>query len=374
MNTFVKLQIIILASGTLLLCSGWSALKISLSSELVKEKVPDNYLIYERFGGRISNQVWQLTSALQLATILDRTLVIPYEMRPTDFTGMFHKELNIWDLSELKNEFNYIFEHEFNQPRVATPECTFEAKTVLAARYESMGCEIISIGGATGMSYCKKGRFCGNAVEEHMAFRIMQLMKPAQHIRRAIANYPSYSLGVHSRSFLGSKNLAICPFKSKEMLNAHLMQKDWGDKRLKQMIDGMCRTREPGAMKQLSKMYNKTFTGQSDLIFSIDYPQFEVPGGRRIPILKYNKIDLKDIKFYGHKPKKKEIENVMQILFEQGILAKTKFFFGNIYSSLSYKICVMRGYAKRWESNICGLLLHPSEYKIDVEDYWQNIS
>jgi hypothetical protein len=79
------------------------------------------------------------------------------------------------------------------------------------------------------------------------------------------------------------------------------------------------------------------------------------------------------VAFWGYNPSVEDMKNIVQMVIEQRILAKTAYFFGNVYSTLSLTICILRGEEMKWLSNICGLLLHPEQDKINVKKYWNEV-
>lgn len=344
------------------------SLNYPITEPVIEERIkPKKYVTFDRYGGRMNNQLFQMAAAAAAAKTLGRTLILPVEKRIVDWVGIYD-DAGIWDLSELEEKFDIIRVHEYSREPLKIPkECKIDIRHIFKNKLLGNECEIISLGGGTRQLYCKKQKFCGTAEEQRMAYTFYQSLRVGRRLQKIIDDYPVYELGLHSRSFLGSGNKEMCPSKSLSVLSNHLFLID--DK-LKKMVNLICTTREGENFKELAGFYNKTV--DKNMVYAIDYPEFSVAGGHKFERFKTNESNL-GIAFWGYNPRVKDIENIVQIILEQRILAKSKFFFGNVFSTLSFTICILRGEEKRWSSNVCGLLMHPEENKIKKEDYWNSV-
>ena len=82
---------------------------------------PRRFVTYERYGGRFNNQIFQLAVAFQVSKRFGLTLVVPYETRKVDWTGMFESRegtLPVWDLATLDDEYDWMLESEYEQLQV----------------------------------------------------------------------------------------------------------------------------------------------------------------------------------------------------------------------------------------------------------------
>lgn len=59
----------------------------------------------------------------------------------------------------------------------------------------------------------------------------------------------------------------------------------------------------------------------------------------------------------------KKLRNMASIILEMFAVARADFFVGNIYSTFSLTICMIRGENQKLHSNICWLLMHPGVHK-----------
>jgi hypothetical protein len=347
-------------------------LKFSLTYKIpeasVAEKVkPKKFITYDRYGGRFSNQLFQLGAAAAAAKAFDRTLILPVEKRVVDFTGIYDK-VPFWDLSLMEEKFNIIRSHEYSTNKLMVPKrCQIDIRELFKKKIIPENCTVVSLGGATSQLFCHKQRFCGTAKDQRYAYAFYQSLRLAPKYQKIIDDYPVYDVGLHSRSFMGSNDPKLCEKKGMEVLRHHL--KTINDKTRK-MLELSCKTREGKNFKELAKMYNKTIENS---IYGIDYPQFTVPGASHKFERFKTGVSNHRVEYWGFSPSRIELYNIVQILIEQRILSKSKFFFGNIYSSLSLAICSIRGEERKWESNICGLILHPEEEKIKLKKYWKSV-
>ena len=344
------------------------SLNYTIPETVTERPKPTKYVTYDRYGGRFNNQLFAMASAAATAKMLGRTLVLPVEKRSVDWTGIFDNVETIWDLKNVEEEFDIIRSHEYSRFGIKIPkECVIDIRKIYQDKSLGEECEIISLGGGTRPLYCKKQLFCGAASYQRMAYEFYHSLKLVPRLQKIVDAYPVYKLGLHSRSFLGSGNKAMCPSKSKEVIRHHLTG---SDNKIEEMVKLICTTRDKDNFKKLAKMYNHTVN--KNMVYAIDYPEYNVMGGHKFERFDTGQSNL-GIKFWGYSPKIKDMDNIVQILLEQRILAKTSFFFGNVFSTLSLTICILRGEEKRWSSNVCGLLLHPDLDRISSIDYWNSV-
>lgn len=325
--------------------------------------VPKKYITFERYGGRFSNQMFQLAAAFQASEVFKRTLIIPYEKRVVDYTGMFESEqgLPIWDLGDLRRTFHFIFESQYGQEMSIPKHCIIDPIELFKDRKRGKNCDIISLGGETRLLYCKRNTFCGTAAEQRIAFEFYHSLKPHRTIRNKIAMTTGYDIGIHSRSFLGSGDKKLCFQKSMHTLKKIVPHHSYG---MREMIGLTCETRDDAKVHKLIKLLNLT---GSDIVFSSDLPTHTMIGGTRVPKIKLD-YAYDHIFFWSYKPSRETIDNLIQVIYEQGVLSKTKYFIGNMYSTFSFTVCIMRGEERKLLSNICDINLHPKTNT--VNDRW----
>lgn len=168
------------------------------------------FLTYGRFGGRLNNQLFQFITALQHAKVLNRTLVVPDEVRDVDWTGMFDVGFGIWNLESLNAAYDIDwttglsaeFTSSIPSSCVLTPK---EGRRLLSGgpelwnAWDSKCPDVIDLAGKTGLLFCEQQhQFCGDYDAKMEAYNIYSHIKLSPSLLQYI---PSKSKEFKSERF-----------------------------------------------------------------------------------------------------------------------------------------------------------------------------
>jgi len=337
------------------------------------------YLTYERFPGQLGNQLFQLVSAIQHAHLLGRTLIIPPERRKEEWTGMFQPELQMWNLSSLRRTYDIEFytdeEHkellEGQQDEHSECYVQFRKFSDLLPKTKEEGkgdfydehCPILNLGGKRGLLMSSQNRFFGNATEEQFAYEVYQHLGlhsklaeqlPREHFKIGV---DSHTHGMDREIRNGDKGICIrgvtktlqqliqAPISANE-LNTTLAQCALWERGALDAQTGL-------AMQELDFLLVHDGAHRWNKTYWKNMHEFN-PVGKVDADLTQQTQPLDQYKFT-----KVDVERMSKSLLGMFALVQPNFFVGNLYSTFSLTVCMMRGETKKFDSNICRILMQP---------------
>ena len=368
-------------------------------------------LTYGRFGGRLNNQLFQFVAALTHATILNRTLVFPPEDVMVRWTGFVDNDIiDLWDLTDLNANYDIDWTTAVTEELSIPDEehCKLTPGQHFTLLYQKgidkyQHCQILHMGGDGGLLFDRQNhRFPsgGKPEYERIAFDIYQRLHPSQPIQQMIAQFElahPYKLAVHSRTH-GSKPPyphEICVNGNNRVCRPHLggeLQQLWcdnhtmhvdcakwtedlvGQLRNKQSVNDLMKQNSTRGQQPIQFVlandmthdYDIEFKGQYSIISNKEYmDEYRVRiatqygnNVTRLANVANSPFAKENIK-RGQKSFDKEVDRLSQIMMEVWSLIKPKYMLGNIYSTMSFTACIMRGEHRRYDSNMCWILMHP---------------
>ena len=190
-------------------------------------------------------QLYQFIVALQHATVLRRTFVVPDEVRSVDWTGMFD-DFGIWDLASLNAAYDIDwttgrdadFAAAVPEQCVLTPQ---EGRQLLNGgpplwrEWDAKCPDVLDLAGNTGLLFCdQQHQFCGDATAQRAAYAIYDHIQLAPELRahvvgrRAGHRDGGYgALAVHSRrAGEGGYDWELCVNGNRRTCRGHLTGRD----------------------------------------------------------------------------------------------------------------------------------------------------
>jgi len=357
-------------------------------------------LLFERFGGRFNNQIFQFVSALQHAHLLGRKLVVPPASRGVDWDGMMSPELKLWDLEHLHSKYDVDFYDSRKYPPDKFPgflasECqngwawkvppgcrvTSGDRLQLLNRrddaawfkkYSFASCPVLNLGGRHGLMFCGQHyRFCGDAASQRVAYRIYPHLLPHPDLLslpmvRAMQAQAPFALSVHSRTAgganVGNGDTSICSKGVSTVLSKHAPGCPLA------RFARACAIWEQGAIADMAALTSPLVTTKS--FFLAHDAVHDWSGDVRaitMPTFPTSYFDMSNLSTAGyrpevgaqHHPSVSDAAQIATLLLDIHFLTQSEFFIGNLYSTLSFNVCIRRGEENRDKSNICAVLLHP---------------
>ena len=319
-------------------------------------KTTVQYMTYSRYQGRLNNQWFNLVAALTMSTRLNRTLLVPPEINKWfDMTYMFSPDKGYWNLDWIYGNYSLEYISDPNDPRLNVTDGTCHAKywkelSILSAEEISnkyQHCSIIHMGGKTGLLQCKQDhRFC---VDEREAYKIYQRFRPGpiveQHLQDANVLNKSYKYGVHSRTIGGSGvdagNAEICSKHIDKVAKSHFNL----NLNYTKFVQGQCHFNDT-LMSDLGQRTEFLLASDGSLDWNTYY-------GNNAIIVSEKALSSSTL---GQKGKE---SGLLASLLELWSLTSADYFYGNLFSTFSMSICLLRGEHLKYKSNVCWILMHP---------------
>ena len=386
---------------------------ITVAAKSIKKK---KKLTYGRFGGRLNNQLFQFVAALQMATVLNRTLIFPPEKDMVRWTGFIDNDLvDLWDFTDLTTHYDIDWttaaedEYEVKDENCVVKPGKYHELFTTADIERYQACEVLDVGGAGGLLFARQHhRFIGKPEHERVAFDIYQRLHPSKAVAKMVEEFEKdnpWPLAFHSRThgegpypskICVNGNFRVCRphFEAKlhdKWCDNHTMHLDcakWQD------LDVAGQLRSSKATADLNSLYGgqkPKFVLANDMThdFGLEFPNqygtisnnqymsnFQKmiedkfgwkedgnnPGAVEKLVAVANSPFMKAHIKKGKNEILKHVDRLSQILFEVWSLLKPKYMIGNVYSTLSLAVCIMRGENRKYNSNMCWMLLHPDSH------------
>mmetsp|Transcript_34200 Transcript_34200/g.84087 ORF Transcript_34200/g.84087 Transcript_34200/m.84087 type:complete len:437 (+) Transcript_34200:339-1649(+) len=356
-------------------------LPLLVQSHVQNRRSQARYLTYARFPGRLNNQIHQLVTMLQHSFLLQRVLILPPETSVPEFTGMFRPELDMWNLSLVHERFVFeLFENSQHGHLEHTVNCSISQRQferLLEADYKFADCHVLHVRSGSGLISCNGLHgFCGNETEKRIAYSIYPLLFHMSNSFRSHILQGDFAVAIHSRTFGGvadgGQNPEICPNLTNRALKSYVKSPS---PILQRMHGGQCALWEgnnlemqlppkltPG--KILLADDNNGNWSQLSAKWSVTRLQnFWKPESTKyfVKALARHPEELM-IQTTGGKhafvPQNIHVERVAHSIWDMLALASPEYFVGNIFSTFSLTICMLRGEARKQKSNICALKMH----------------
>ena len=354
-------------------------------------------LTYKRFGGRLNNQLFQFITALQHAKVLKRTFVVPDEVREVDWTGMFDTALGIWDIDRLnaaydidwRSGLSLDFQKSIPNECVLTPK---EGRQLLKGgpglweEWDRKCPDIIDIAGNTGLLFCEQQhQFCGDSEAQMEAYQIYShfSLSPSllQHIPSKKEEFKGKGyneLAIHSRrAGEGMYDWEVCVKGNSRTCRGHITSGSYCDVRT---MKGNCAIWLDLDYQIKSKKFLKENLGDYRFVlasdgthdWNLDYAgQFIVANNADwLRDLEQSISSGVEYETYIHdnsvssfarsRLSKSTLDTLTATLLDLFSLVDSKYFLGGYYSTLSLNACFLRGLERKYDSNMCWMLMHPS--------------
>ncbi len=230
----------------------------------------------------MNNQLVQFVTALQHATVLKRTLVVPNEATEVEWTAMFDTGFDVWDLDSLNAAYEIDWVAGLSKEFVASipAQCVLTRKEVkrmleggptLWKAWDEKCPDVIDIDGSGGLIFCSY-TFCGDSDAKMEAYKIYSRMKLSPSLSQYVASKrPEFTTGgfaelaVHSRlQFKKDRDEGV---RKTEAMCSHGLgdERDRGKFCNKRTVSGNCAVWEDFGYQIKSKQVLKS--NQSDYRF-----------------------------------------------------------------------------------------------------------
>eukprot|EP00970_Alexandrium_tamarense_P016614 scaffold6945_cov119-Alexandrium_tamarense.AAC.2 len=382
-----------------------------LNSEVYQPPSPNNtaarrLITYQRYGGRLNNQLMQFIGSLQHAKVLKRRLVVPDETNAVEWTGMIDSAFDIWDLSSLNESYDIDWKSglETSSSEMQIPkQCQLNERQraellkggpSLWKEWDAKCPDILDLG--RELPFCgKKHQFCGDDEAQREAYWIYEHIKLSSFMQRLMP--PREQLAIHSRrAGEGGYDWELCIDGNKEVCKDHVPRCDWHKYCNERTMRGNCaiwsdlsyQIKSKSAWKKDQKDYRFVLASDGTHDWSADFHgQFVMANSAKW--LKYMDhiathlvgvdtslpMALGFSKFaHRHLSSEKDglstkLQGLMfqlsSTILEMFSLVNSDYFVGGYYSTFSLNACYFRGLHRTRDSNMCWMLIHPgTEYAI----------
>jgi len=369
-------------------------------------------LTYNRFGGRLNNQLFQFITSLQHAKVLKRKFVVPNEVRDVEWTGMFETKIPLWDLEKLNTNYDIDWEMGLDAAfRLNTPdECILSPKDgkllleggpKLWEEWDAKCPDVINLAGNTGLLFCGgQHQFCGDTEAQTEAYKIYSHIKLSDSLMQYIpSRRPEFKgkgfdeMAIHSRrAGEGGYDWSLCISGNTRTCRNHV-----GGQHMDKFCDvrtmkGNCaiwldldyQIKTEKFLKSSERDYKFVLASDGTHDWNIDFKgQFVAANNTDWLMAIENRVKnvaasdgvISDSiavsawmkgKLRGQTDLKNiwnSLDALSATLLDLFALVDSTYLLGAYYSTLSLNACYLRGMGRIYDSNMCWMLMHPGSKK-----------